>query len=186
MTVCAQNIDHCISLKRIISLLKYYNNNHQNYNGIEQYLEKYSSHLIEDYHHILDKHLNEDKISKLECNKQFEMIYNEITNKHNISCDITNCKIYSRNNREREILNIDGINDCYFLHSVDTGYRIIQKLIDNKVEEQTNGDKGDNYNECDMKMKQLQLHFSQRREKLQKIRGHRRINNTKFMTHISS
>ena len=191
---CSHDIGRCISLNRIISLLKVYSNNYQNHEKMEQYVVKYKNYLVEDYHHILDKHLNEDRISNVQCNKHFEIIYNKITEVSNIQCDITTCRIYSRNNRQREIMNIDDVHDrklgvfidiidtihCYFLHSVDIGYRFIQPQRlnpDDDEEEKTN-----HHNGYDPKMRYL----NETRENLEKLRGHRRVRNSKFLTHISS
>eukprot|EP01084_Bolivina_argentea_P292986 503847_1 len=186
-------IDECFAIDRIISMLKFYHINHQNYNEILKYLQQYQQYLIEDYHHILDKHLNEDKISKLESNKQFEIIYKKITETNNLSCDIKNCKVYLRNNRQRETTNIkckdkhlamyidiiDTIH-CYFLHSVDIGYRLIHTLKQNEQ------DQKNDTNECDTEMKQLRSYLSSKSKTVAKIRGDRRFHNSKFMTHISN
>lgn len=172
---CNGNSGRCIALERVISLLKFYNQNYQNYDAIAEYLEQYKHHLIEDYHHLLNEHVNEDKISKLKSNCLFQMIYNEITKVNNITCDVKNCKIYSRNNRQREItkiqckdkkleLFIDIIDTihCYFLHSIDIGYRIPKSLLSFDQEKAENG--SDNIDVRDSDMKALQIHLSKKNQ----------------------
>eukprot|EP01084_Bolivina_argentea_P097219 174790_1 len=61
-----QNITNCIGLQRIILMLKFYNHNYNKYDKFKNYLQTYEKHLINDYHHILDKHLNEDHMSKID------------------------------------------------------------------------------------------------------------------------
>ena len=193
-----QGIKNCNALSRLILMLSVYHENHENYSKISKYVQKYKSHLISDYHHILDKHLNEDKISKIESNNQFKMIYKEMTEINNLSCNIDNCIIYKRNNRERETKNIeckdkelamfiDTIDTvhCYFLHSVDIGNRIIHPLINEENENENKSDE-DNINCCDSEMKQLSHYLSQKRKRLENITDHRRFQNSKFMTHFSS
>eukprot|EP01084_Bolivina_argentea_P307875 532213_1 len=135
-----ESVDKCISLRRISSILKFYQDHSNNYNVLSKYLLQYK-HVINDYHHILDHHLNEDNIKQIKSNEQFTLIYHEITNRSDIICDVNKCAMYSRNNRIREKENIE-CNDkilsnyinildtihCYFVHSADIGYRIINKI----------------------------------------------------------
>ena len=37
-------------------MLNVYNENHENYSKISNYVQEYKSHLIGDYHHVLNKH----------------------------------------------------------------------------------------------------------------------------------
>ena len=74
-------------------MLKFYNENYSNVEEIVQYLGKYQNHVIPDYHHILlilDAHLNEENIPKIESNNPFELIHQQMSD---ISCNIENCKI---------------------------------------------------------------------------------------------
>ena len=202
-TLCdGKDITNCIALKRIISMLQFYHHNHHKYNQILHFLEGYKSHLLSDYHHILDRHLNEDKTTKTESNHQFEMMHQQIKttmNKH--SCDITKCNIYSRTNRQREVENIDCNDDnlsmfidimdtihCFIVHSVDVGHRIIKSQIndDDKEDEIVNDSKA-----YDPNMARMRRHLRSKRQKLETMRGEGRFmthleSNKKFMTHLPS
>ena len=190
-----ESVMNCIALKRLISLLKIYDDKHSKYDEIDNYLQKYNTYLISDFHHILDMHLNEDRISAIESNNQFGIIYKQMTEMNDLSCDIENCKIYSRNNRQRETMNIDcGDNKlamfidiidsihCYFLHSIDCGYRIIQRLA--VMDEQKNIEMDSNeFVVHDPKMKALRAYLSLKRKNMQKQRGNNRLLHNKFVTH---
>eukprot|EP01084_Bolivina_argentea_P108512 193926_1 len=138
-----RNIVNCVALKHLISLLKFYSKHHCNSHEINEYFQKCEyecpSYFINIYHHILDLHLNEDKIFKTQTNQQFETIY-KVISENNLLCNIEECTIFARNNREREkdTISIQGKDEClsffinfmdtihcYFIHSVDTGYRIM-------------------------------------------------------------
>eukprot|EP01084_Bolivina_argentea_P115944 206112_1 len=136
---CNGNISNCFALKKIISILKFYNNNYMNYNILNEYLNKNKCYVISGYHHILDNHLNEDNIALIESNKEMREMTNIINN--NLQCNISKCEIYVRNNRCREKKNIECNDEklciyidiidtihCYFLHSIDIGYKIIHNL----------------------------------------------------------
>eukprot|EP01084_Bolivina_argentea_P300658 518497_1 len=187
-----KQVKDCHALIQIISMLKFYDNNYGNFDEISKYVHKHKTFLLRDYHHVLDKHLNEDKLSKIESNRQFQIIYQMLQN-NNLLCDIENCKIYQRNNRERERTSIecgdrnlsifidliDTIH-CYFSHSVDIGYRIIQNLhTENDNNEFSNCNESTAY---DPEMRKLANYLSDKRKKMQKIRGKYRVENSKFMT----
>ena len=199
--ICRDDYTKCMAIKRIIKMLKFYHNNHDNYGEISKYLQDYKQYLISDYHHVLSDHLNEDKISKTQSDQEFKWIYdqlnstanNDMTYKNTL-CDIGECKIYSRNNRDRAKINIDCDDEqlsmfidimdtihCYFLHSVDIGYRILHSSND-ELKENDN----DVYTASDTEMKQLRSYLLSRRQKLQKLRGDQRFRNNKFMTNLSS
>ena len=191
---CNGDVD-CGSIKRIKSLLKYYMEHHNNFEEVSQYLQQYKIQLIKDYHHILDKHLNEERMTKMESNKQFQMIHEQMAD---IQCNIKNCEVYLRNNRQRETMNIQ-CNDknlamlidiidtihCYFIHSIDVGYRIINSFNHENEMKSEETDDNDNDKEYDAEMKRLREYISSKRAPLQKIRGNRRVNNSKFMTQFS-
>ena len=192
-TIICTGCANCQAVTRMQSMLKFYNNNYNNFKEIGKYLAKYKNHIIGDYHHILDKHLNRDNISQIDSNKQFELIHQQMTG---ISCDIENCKIYSRNNRQRETTNIECKDEkvsmfidiidtihCYFLHSIDIGYRIVNHQLYQQNESKNNDDEDDI--QFDAEMKRLREYITLKRKKLQKIRGDRRINNNKFMTQLT-
>eukprot|EP01083_Nonionella_stella_P011979 33979_1 len=145
-SVCCigKDIHHCIGLQRIVSILSFYSANYNQCDAITAYLSKYnvSKWLVNDYHHIIDKHLNEHNHSQTKCDKQFELIYAYMMEDKQLFCDIGTCNIWLRNNRERELYPVvsypftggdklsmfmdilDSIH-CYFMHSVDIGHRIM-------------------------------------------------------------
>lgn len=98
--------------------------------------------IINDYHHLLSQHLNEDYVSDTNNHNAFECIYIILNDKLDAR-KIANCNIYISTNRQRErqkmfksgkksqlalcIELLDTIH-CYFMHSVDIGCRIIDKL----------------------------------------------------------
>eukprot|EP01084_Bolivina_argentea_P023620 44095_1 len=198
------DITNCIVLKRITSMLQFYHHNHNKYNEVSNYLEKYNenSNLIADYHHILDRHLNEDKISESKSNEQFETIHQQIAN--NLSCDISKCYIHSRNNRHRDTTNIDCQDDkhlsmfidimdtihCYFIHSIDIGYRIIHTLDEDDKEDDNIDDTITDSIAYDVNMARIRKHLRLKRKKLESIRGRRFMTHlttkSKFMTHIEN
>eukprot|EP01084_Bolivina_argentea_P015410 28836_1 len=61
---------------------------------IIKYFEQYN-HLMDDYHHILTQHLND--------NDDAQLVYAQIS--QSIQCDIVNCHKYRRNNRNRQLNN---------------------------------------------------------------------------------
>eukprot|EP01084_Bolivina_argentea_P274818 468538_1 len=120
---CNGDIKLCPSLNRIIQLLKIYQNNNENH----------EKDLIGDYHHILVQHLSAENNTNTnnDTDDNFELIYDMLVN-NGIVCDLTKCKMYVRNNRNREVyeskisINEDLMDTihCYFLHSFDIGFRI--------------------------------------------------------------
>eukprot|EP01084_Bolivina_argentea_P174191 301725_1 len=196
---CVGNkIVECIGLQRIISILLFYGNNCNNYDAINKYLDIYNmkKHLINDYIHILDKHLNEDNMLKHKSNRQFNIIYETMFDKSHLYCDITNCYIYQRNHRQRETQYITPLCDdyttamfvdildaihCYFIHSVDIGYRIIDKSIMHNDNPTSNNI----YNAYDNDMKQLRKYLQMKQETLQQIRGHKlTYDSSRFTTQL--
>eukprot|EP01084_Bolivina_argentea_P132643 234092_1 len=68
------SVETCLSLQRIINLLKYYNGLHDTAKLSQFTLSIMRKYLVNDYHHILEHHLNEDKNSKLSVADQFREI----------------------------------------------------------------------------------------------------------------
>ncbi len=145
MSCIGQNITDYIDFQRIISILAFYSNNYNNYKAINKYLDIYNmtKYLTNDHIHISHKHLNQDNIPK--SNKQFNITYKTINQSH-LVCDIANYYSYKRNHRPRQTQFITSQSDeyniamfvdmldaihCYCIHSVDTGYRNIDKSIIN-------------------------------------------------------
>eukprot|EP01084_Bolivina_argentea_P024082 44934_1 len=186
--VCQRNdISNCIALKRIIPILKYYHHNYNKFISLHKYLDASKTHLLSDYHHILDKHLNDDKCSQANCNAQFAKIYELILKKSGLSCDINKCKIFVRNNRDIEnskqrITDCDDQNlavyidildniHCYFFHSVDIGCRIINSNHTNQIH--------------DTDMIHIKSLLASKRDFMEKVRGrHRKLYN-RFTTKLT-
>eukprot|EP01084_Bolivina_argentea_P108232 193426_1 len=138
---CASNetcvVEQCVSLIRIRNLLRNHKSNvkteqkqsfnekqHINYNNID---------LLNDFNHLLFTHSND-----------FEDIYDALIHQHNerMLCDIKQCLILKRNQRDRTIDNtqlyvnkyptyviqeqlMDKIH-CHYFHSFDIGYKFTQ------------------------------------------------------------
>eukprot|EP01084_Bolivina_argentea_P054362 99718_1 len=192
------SIEKCQALSRLINALKYYqtykNKLHIGKFSLErlyQYFNINKHQIINDYHHILSKHLNEDNVTGFEHNEQFKSIYK--TMMHNdLYCDISVCAIYARNNREREKHNspisvaieiLDCVH-CYFLHSADVGYRMITKLQPEHDANDENKNENDIY--WDEQLLTLKAYLKSKREQLKKMRGVNRVENNKFVTNVNT
>eukprot|EP01084_Bolivina_argentea_P208506 355460_1 len=69
-----KGITNCTALNILIEVLKY-QQDHEIFDKMTEYIEMNKYHILNAYHHILDTHLNEDKIYKSRHNQQFKMIY---------------------------------------------------------------------------------------------------------------
>ena len=144
------HINDCNAIQHIQSTLEFYQHalDEQSEHSLDSLILKYfeeNANTINEYHHILLQHLSTG--NKSTDNKNFRLIH-QIFSK-SIKCDIGNCKKYMRNNRNRqrqELKNeyektfnlqcksdpnalffkefLDSIH-CYFIHSIETGMRII-------------------------------------------------------------
>merc|ERR1712232_632850 len=122
--------------QRILSILQFYGANYENADELSKYLSVYK-HLVNDFHHILDRHLNDANISQKKPANAFAAIFGQIM-RWGMRCNVSKCAMHRRNNRVRELTQIDerskdiamfmdildGIH-CHFLHSVDIGYRAL-------------------------------------------------------------
>eukprot|EP01084_Bolivina_argentea_P317258 550053_1 len=148
------SLKKCNSIKRIRYVLDYYQlinsdeNNKNNEYTLQQLLSEYIvnnnyQNLINDYHHLLTKHLNTPNPITNAANYQF---INESLGE-SINCNIIGCKLYERNGRDRQeksketetghsqnnekndslglyYMNfLDNIH-AFFIHGYDTGFRI--------------------------------------------------------------
>ena len=124
-----KNSINCVALKRIIEVLRYYDNitsseedsinegderkdeqrnKHKNSTlWITYFNDTNYKHLLNDYHHILKHHLHKKDISK--SNDEFDIIYKQII-KYVKHCDVTKCQKFRRNRRIREHENISILN----------------------------------------------------------------------------
>ena len=169
-----ESVADCPALRRIINTMKFYYNSYDDNDTLLKYSQNCAT-LLQDFHHILDEHLSEHKYGMDKSNEQFSIIYNQMVIENGLACDIMKCKIYLRNNREREsksndcddkhlsifIETLDCIH-CYFIHSVDIGYRILNRNFNNFT--------------------QLQSYLSSKRSKLVNIRGKTRMSKSKFVS----
>eukprot|EP01084_Bolivina_argentea_P127634 225676_1 len=74
-----EDISSCQSLQRLTYVLKLYkiqncNFDNTNYKQIEEYFTANANKIINDYHHVLHEHLNEDYLSKIESDEQLKYI----------------------------------------------------------------------------------------------------------------
>eukprot|EP01084_Bolivina_argentea_P250623 420002_1 len=92
------SVEKCPSLKRTIKCLTIYQHQNDVDSELSNYLSDYGYNLLDDYHHILEYHLNEDYTSTYVSDKHFELIYKQIQ-QNNLLCNISKCQIYLRNNR---------------------------------------------------------------------------------------
>eukprot|EP01084_Bolivina_argentea_P025576 47566_1 len=132
-----KSIEKCAALKSITELVRLYHmyNNIDTFEKLDPYLSSNTSKssIINCYHHIL-QHVNEDVRDNSTIDKEFKFIQDKIVRHNNLKCDIDSCKIYKRNNRQREthqtethgnksltvfIDLLDSIH-CYFIHSYDS------------------------------------------------------------------
>ena len=198
------SIKQCQSLKRIKVVLSFYNKIQQNNNDryfIEQQIFKYIknnkyNNLINDFHHILLKHLNDPDENK---NWQNYHDLNESL-KSVIKCNISLCGGYIRNNRNRQNDNID-INKydekgffylelldnihVHFVHGYDSGMRIKKNFnIKSKNDDDKNEKKNINFH--DEEMIHLTKCLDSTRKQLTNVRGRVRIEHSKFVTTINS
>ena len=188
-------------LERLIQVLKDYTamqkdvNDTKDANKIQDYFVENKEGIINDYHHIIDHHLNEDNISKLKSDQAFRHIYNSVmAQKSELECDINQCMMFKRNHSHREDDNkrsdikrnvgmnlLDSIHS-YFIHSVDTGARLIGGELKHDDEE-SKGKRSDCF---DVELNRLRAYLSQKAQKLIEIRGHQRVTNNKFLTKVDN
>ena len=190
------DIAACSSLIRLIDALKFYK--HQDSTEkIQTYFNENKSRIMNDYHHLLNDHLNEDNVSKIKSDEEFNQIYEILISEQNdLNCDINECIMYKRNNRQRignseqkdpdceteEIINVsmdilDSIH-CYFIHSIDNGIRRID--IDEDEDTKNNEDENNVY--LDKEIKALRSRLSLQQNRMCDLRGMDRIKNNKFIT----
>lgn len=131
----------CESFDRIAHILSRYHTINANATKqstknqlIIEYIEnKYSGNIINDYHHILIKHLSHsDHTKNIE---NFQYINSQIINAQNIKCDITKCQHFKSHNKDKLDLNNNTYYDnkyylnllcsihIYFVHGIDSGFR---------------------------------------------------------------
>ena len=120
-------------------------------------------------------------------------------NDNDVRCDISQCQIYLRNNRQRELKSIECQDEqlsmfidiidtyhCFFVHSFDIGYRLPKTFNVDSTESKYDQQITNKTTAYDPKMFELKRYLSTKRTKLETIRGSNRLNNSKFMTNITS
>ena len=147
-------ISKCNSIQRITKCLHFYQMLEVNdYGALLEYLnENNYGFLLDDYHHILQRHFGDSK-SIQHSNDQYEEIHNYIM-QYLTECKLEKCNKLSRNNRNRETQSINAkqndnnddtiINDkdcepggllefyietldtihCLLVHAFDVGFRL--------------------------------------------------------------
>ncbi len=90
--------------------------------SVNIYVYNMQKHLINDYIHILENHLNKGHMPEHKSNKQFNIIYETMIDPLHLICDIVNCYIY-KNHRRRETQFItpicDDLNIAMFVGMLD-------------------------------------------------------------------
>eukprot|EP01084_Bolivina_argentea_P234419 394668_1 len=184
-------ISECPALNILLDTLKMYqvykNDENNQREKMMEYFITNKRNVITSYHHILSQHLNEDRIGKKESDDAFETIYNKIVIENALCCDIQGCQILKRNHRKREedqiskqemiFVNILDAIHCFFLHSVDIGFRIIDTRIEINDEEKTENEY------LDQQMIKIRKYLHARRKNLTRVRGFERLK-TKYVTDI--
>eukprot|EP01084_Bolivina_argentea_P269000 457044_1 len=191
-TYACESIKTCSSLHRLVNALKFYNSNDNKIDDLTQYIMSNKTHIINDYHHIINDHLNEDNIALIDSDKHFQLVHSMIMNDNALVCDIAKCNIYLRSNRQRELNRIKCENEhlsiyidfldsihCYFMHSVDIGYRAPQV-------QQLNSDENKNEEHdikwYDQELALIKSYLECKRQNLEQVRGIYRFQNNKFTT----
>eukprot|EP01084_Bolivina_argentea_P134420 237112_1 len=145
-----KSVETCGAIKRITSILKFYSSG-MSLNKLANCLSSLQDHkdLICDYHHILQIHLNAKQKTKLTNTQEFALIYKFMMEDNQLGCDAEKCEIYLRNERQREkekinvdnntllYMNILDCIHCFFAHSIDTGYIVIDEMKDTQINKET-------------------------------------------------
>ena len=177
----------CQSIRNIATALVLYQQHQNGQNGsdnrqsadyLSEFVEQRYPNLINDFHHILNQHLDADSRKS---NEEFEDIYYEL--KRYIHCDIKQCAYYRRSLRDREgdrfrvnrdeetvYMDIMDTVHCYLLHSYDLAFRIKarhqQKYIDHELQDE---DTNPVIDTNDGEMRNLRQFQWQKRKSLRKI-----------------
>ena len=175
-------LSECVSLQRLTKVLSAF---HSKFPEISEKWMLQKEEILNDYHHILSVHLNEDAVCSEESDSNFLFISNLMTD-----CKLSECHIFAANHRERErqrvcestkdgkvamMMDLMGSMHSHFVHS-------IRPLIEDEDEE--NEDKERNMNRCHdreiRKMKERKTNNSG----IRGIRGSDRLKNNKFVTNF--
>eukprot|EP01084_Bolivina_argentea_P091901 165394_1 len=147
------SMESCESIKRIILLFQYHilvqqrYESPQSYHKLMEYLDTKYFDFINDYHHMITRHLNLNTRSSNENNREFECLYDAIT-KYIPSCDAAACKHFATHHGYETIdiplhttpghddhdetaitamrfyiRLLDSVH-CFVLHSFDDGFRV--------------------------------------------------------------
>ena len=193
--VSCKDVKKCEVLKNLVGVLKFYGNKHTE-SELLQMMEE-NENVLNDFHHILYEHLNEDTMDKYSVNENFAFIYKYLVEENGLFCDVNKCGIYARYRREREREEICTENNgyypkiyqdildmiyCYFIHSINTGHRIINKL--NVNDDQNDDQKQQNDDDRDLEIIGMKSYLETKKKHLEEIMGKNRFSNNKFNTQI--
>eukprot|EP01084_Bolivina_argentea_P065952 120229_1 len=188
-----KSIQSCKSIHRIINYLKMYETI-----DIKNVCKTFNAESIpfinDDFNHVLLNHLGDQHTLQF-TKKQYEDIYDYMTQNYLSTCSLVHCEKSIRNNRAREsnsqmsvdsktqyIIDIMDTLHCFFMHSFDVGFRIRSKdLID--IDETKQNDY-DLY--TDSQMEKLSKILDRNRKQLQNVRGLQRLSTSKFVTDMKN
>ena len=195
------SIKECSYIKNLIEIIDYYKLIQNEYGNdiykLETIMAKYIKekeekennnsymNIINIYHHILTKHLNNTNNNINNDNYQY---INDKFSKFLGMCDIYKCNNYNRNGRNREIEKKENIKHdeygtiildildtihVYMIHGFDTGFRVKNKVF------------YDDNNK--LNISKLNKHINTKRISLISNRGGNRdiVSNNKFITNLS-
>eukprot|EP01084_Bolivina_argentea_P208541 355511_1 len=199
-----RGLKDCKSLKRLQQVLIYYksiiNDNNQQKCGslLMEYLKTTNyKNMMNDYHHILLKHLNAENNS---INAQNYDLINEST-VQSIECPLADCKCYKiinddndseqKENKDEDekkakqnmtaCVYIELLNNIHLLivHGYDIGFRV-KYDDDNKINNDENKDIDNVY--FDKEISMLSSCLKEKRQAFIKVRGEKRIQQNRFVT----
>ena len=192
-----RSLRSCLSLRRLSYVLKlhfHFAPTDDSVMAMVQHLASYKQ-LINDYHHILDVHLNEENADGLcsNSNRSYELIHKLL----NLQCDVARCRCYQRLHRVREREGDDGhygseqrvyrdLMDtihCALVHGFDSGMRVRHKVmlqITEQLEEDEFAEQA--HLHCfDHELMELKHHLILKKKRLAMIRGVKRTQNGRFI-----
>ena len=130
---CNNRVNNCQSVRRLIMILDWYKTMRSIHSEYEmeklliEYVDHYTN-LLNDYQHILSKHLNEDRLTN---DDNFLSIHNKISKYMDCPCDVKTCKQYIR-----MVINVQGKSRANTIEDTNTDTKDNNSI--DKMEEHDN------------------------------------------------